>query len=111
VDGPRTGRRPRPADGGAWAGNPYSYAGNVPLHALDPLGLRPATDADLDAYAHAHAHQGASAAAGEWWGDNWEYVAAGVVIAADVALMFTGVGGPLGDLAPDPHQGIRDASH
>ena len=83
-----------PVTGAAWAGNPYSYAGNDPLHALDPLGLRPATDADLDAYAHAN--QGAFAAAGEWWGDNWEYVAAGAAIVAGVALMFTGVGGPAG---------------
>jgi len=83
-----------PVTGAAWWGNPYSYAGNDPLHALDPLGLRPATDADLDAYAHAN--QGAFAAAGEWWGDNWEYVVAGAAIVAGVALMFTGVGGPAG---------------
>ena len=30
-----------PIVGAAWAGNPYSYAGNDPLQALDPLGLRP----------------------------------------------------------------------
>jgi RHS repeat-associated protein len=28
-----------PHVGAGWAGNPYSYAGNDPLHALDPLGL------------------------------------------------------------------------
>jgi len=83
-----------PVTGAAWSGNPYSYAGNDPLHTLDPLGLRPATDADLDAYAHAN--QGAFAAVGEWWGDNWEYVVAGAAIVAGVALMFTGVGGPAG---------------
>jgi RHS repeat-associated protein len=27
-----------PVLGAGWAGNPYSYAGNDPLHALDPLG-------------------------------------------------------------------------
>ena len=27
--------------GAAWAGNPYSFAGNDPLHAIDPLGLAP----------------------------------------------------------------------
>jgi RHS repeat-associated protein len=26
--------------GSGWAGNPYSFAGNDPLHAIDPLGLR-----------------------------------------------------------------------
>ena len=83
-----------PVTGAAWSGNPYSYAGNDPLHTLDPLGLRPATDADLDAYAHAN--QGAFAAVGEWWGDNWEYVVAGAAIVAGAALMFTGVGGPAG---------------
>jgi RHS repeat-associated protein len=83
-----------PVLGAGWAGNPYSYAGNDPLHALDPLGLRPTTDADLDAYAKAN--QGALADAGDWWGENWEYVAAGAAIVSGVALMATGVGGPVG---------------
>ncbi|BDZ49532.1 hypothetical protein GCM10025867_17730 [Frondihabitans sucicola] len=80
--------------GAAWSGNPYSYAGNDPLHAVDPLGLRPATDADLKAYRDAH--QGAFAAVGHWWDDNWQYVVAGVAIAGGIALMCTGVGGPAG---------------
>ncbi|OII23818.1 DUF6531 domain-containing protein [Frigoribacterium sp. MCBA15_019] len=83
-----------PVTGAAWAGNPYSYAGNDPLHALDPLGLRPATDADLADYAKAT--QGAWANAGDWWDDNWEYVVAGAAIVGGVALMATGVGGPAG---------------
>ena len=33
--------------GTAYAANPYHYAGNDPVNALDPLGLRPLTDADL----------------------------------------------------------------
>lgn len=86
---------PLPAvTGAAWSGNPYAYAGNDPLHALDPHGLSPATDADLAAYAKGN--QGAFAAAGEWWSENWEYVVAGVAIAGGVLLMFTGVGGPAG---------------
>ena len=36
-----------PVTGAGWAGNPYAYAGNDPLHALDPLGLSPVTDKDL----------------------------------------------------------------
>lgn len=76
-----------PVIGTAWSGNPYAYAGNDPLHAVDPLGLRPATDADLQAYQDEH-------------GSHWEYVAAGVVgaigVGIGVALLFTGVGGPAG---------------
>ncbi len=83
-----------PLLGAGWAGNPYSYAGNDPIHAVDPLGLRPATDADLKAYADGHA--GALAATGTWLGNNWEYVAGGAMVVAGVALMATGVGGPAG---------------
>ena len=36
-----------PVVGAGWAGNPYAYAGNDPLHALDPRGLSPITDADM----------------------------------------------------------------
>lgn len=81
-----------PILGAAWSGNPYSYAGNDPLQAVDPLGLRPATDADMQAYRDAN--QGIFD--GGWWEDNWEYVAAGAVVALGVGLMFTGVGGPAG---------------
>jgi len=83
-----------PVLGAAWAGNPYSYAGNDPMHAVDPLGLRPATDADLQSYRDAN--QGVIGAAKNWWDDNWEYVVAGVAIVGGVALMATGIGGPAG---------------
>lgn len=87
-----------PVLGAGWSGNPYAYAGNDPVHLLDPSGLRPITDAELRAYAHQQ--QGALAVAGEsvgdWWSHNWEYVVGGLAIAAGVALMFTGVGGPAG---------------
>ena len=36
-----------PVPGTAYAANPYHYAGNDPVNAVDPLGLRPLTDADL----------------------------------------------------------------
>ncbi|MDM7890087.1 DUF6531 domain-containing protein [Curtobacterium caseinilyticum] len=86
--------------GAAWGANPYSFAGNDPLHAVDPLGLAPITDAELEAYAAAE--QGplarAAAATGDWFGDNWEYVAGGAMVVAGGALMLTGVGGPLGGM-------------
>lgn len=81
-----------PVLGAGWAGNPYSYAGNDPLHAVDPLGLRPATDKDIQGYRDSH--QGIFD--GGWWKDNWEYVAGGVAIVAGGILMFSGVGGPVG---------------
>lgn len=84
--------------GAAWAGNPYSFAGNDPLHAIDPLGLAPVTDAELEAYAAAQ--QGplarAAAATGDWFADNWEYVAGGAMVVAGGVLVATGVGGPVG---------------
>jgi len=84
--------------GAAWAANPYSFAGNDPLHATDPLGLQPVTDEQLTAYANAH--QGALATAGnaigEWWNENWEYVAGGAMVIAGGIMMATGVGGPVG---------------
>ncbi len=83
-----------PVPGAGWAGNPYSYAGNDPLHALDPTGLRPVTDAELAAYAAAN--NGALAAAGDWVKDNWEYLAGGAMVIAGGVLVATGVGGPAG---------------
>ncbi|MDT0234779.1 RHS repeat-associated core domain-containing protein [Curtobacterium sp. BRB10] len=84
--------------GAAWAGNPYSFAGNDPLHAIDPLGLAPITDAELEAYAAVQ--QGplarAAAATGDWFADNWEYVAGGAMVVAGGVLVATGVGGPVG---------------
>lgn len=73
-----------PVSGAAWSGNPYAYAGNDPLHALDPLGLRPATDADLEVWARQHN------------GIADEALAVGMV-AAGATLMV--VGGPVGGIA------------
>ena len=87
-----------PVTGSAWAGNPYSFAGDDPVNRSDPWGLSPVTEADLQAYRdnnNGSLHNAASAAK-SWVGDNWEYIAGGAMIVAGVALMFTGVGGPAG---------------
>lgn len=83
-----------PVLGAGWDGNPNAYAGNNPLNTTDPTGLRPLTDEELKAYDGSN--RGAFAAAGEWWENKWEYVAAGAAIVAGIALMCTGVGGPVG---------------
>ena len=36
-----------PVLGTAFAANPYHHAGNDPVNQVDPLGLRPVTDAEL----------------------------------------------------------------
>ncbi len=73
--------------GAGWAGNPYSFAGNDPLHALDPMGLTPVTDEQLRAY---NAANGGfmDTAAGRWLKNNWEYVAGGAMVLGGAALMF-----------------------
>lgn len=84
-----------PVPGSAWAANPYSYAGNDPLHALDPLGLSPVSDADLLAYAAANG-AGVFATAGDWLADNWEYVVGGVLVVGGALLMATPLGPTVG---------------
>ncbi|WP_159570373.1 DUF6531 domain-containing protein [Curtobacterium sp. 18060] len=82
-----------PILGAAWSGNPYSYAGNDPLQAVDPLGLRPATDKDLQAYREAN--QGAIANVRDWADEHSELIsniAIGVGIAATVLAMCTPLG-------------------
>lgn len=96
-----------PVTGSGWAGNPYAFAGNDPLHAVDPTGLRPVTDAELAAYRASNGVGGALRTAGSavdramdatghWFSNNWEYVAGGALVVAGGALMITGVGGPAG---------------
>ncbi len=80
-----------PVIGSGWSGNPYSYAGNDPVHATDPTGLRPLSDADLQAYKDEH--QGWMADVGDWAADNWEYVAAGAMVVGGAALMFAPIPG------------------
>ncbi|MHA7145805.1 DUF6531 domain-containing protein [Arthrobacter sp. TmT3-37] len=75
-----------PVLGAGWDGNPYAYAGNNPLNTTDPTGLRPLTDDELKAYDGSTG--GAIAAAGDWLGDNWEYVVGGAAIVGGAALLF-----------------------
>ncbi len=83
-----------PVAGAAWAGNPYAYAGNDPLHALDPTGLKPVSEAEL------------AAANAPWYEEAWDFVEeqqdwiiGGALVIGGAALMATGVGGPLGAMA------------
>lgn len=89
--------------GSAFSANPYHYAGNNPVGAVDPFGLSPMSEADLAAYREAAAANGlfdhvdrAWDATTAWVGDNWEYIAAGAMIVGGVVVMATGVGGPIG---------------
>ena len=87
-----------PVTAAGWAANPYSFAGNDPVNQSDPLGLSPVTDAELAAYRDSnHGTIGNGiAAAGNWVQDNWEYIAAGALVVGGLAVMATGVGGPIG---------------
>ncbi|HEY4576938.1 MAG TPA: RHS repeat-associated core domain-containing protein, partial [Yaniella sp.] len=87
-----------PPAGTAWSASPYSYAGNDPLHMVDPHGLEPVSDAELQAYAdglQGPLARGASAV-GDWLSENREYIFAGALVAGGVVVMATGFGGPLG---------------
>ncbi|HEY8544138.1 MAG TPA: DUF6531 domain-containing protein [Acidimicrobiales bacterium] len=86
-----------------YAAHPYHYGGNDPIGQVDPLGLRPMTEADLAAYREAAADSGlfdhvadAWDATTGWVADNWEYIAAGALIVGGVVVMATGFGGPIG---------------
>ena len=82
--------------GSGWAGNPYSYAGNDPVHAVDPAGLKPVTDSELAKYRSSNGIGGTWNAVKSWTKNNWEYIAGGAMVIGGVALMATGVGGPVG---------------
>ena len=82
-----------PVPGTAYAANPYHYAGNDPVNALDPLGLRPLTDADLLA-------QRTAVGVGARYAGTPEYVLAG---GPGAFALPTGVPLPAG---ADPYHGL-----
>ncbi|QWL31149.1 DUF6531 domain-containing protein [Rathayibacter toxicus] len=85
-----------PIPGTSWAANPYAFAGNDPVHALDPTGLSPITDTQLQAYRDGN--HGVFAAAGDWLAHNWEYLAGAAMVIGGGALIATGIGGPIGGM-------------
>lgn len=94
--------------GTAFAANGYHYAGNDPIGALDPFGLRPITEAELEAYREAAANSGlfdragdVLDTAGDWLETGGRYVLGGSM----VVIGFAGAFNPLGSLAqvlPEP---------
>ncbi|WP_235026461.1 RHS repeat-associated core domain-containing protein [Glutamicibacter sp. JC586] len=83
-----------PTTGAGWASNPYSYAGNEPIHQIDPLGLSPVSAEELKAYSDSQ--QGWLNKTGHWVGEHWEVIAGVGLAVVGVALTCTGVGGPAG---------------
>ncbi|RRD02879.1 hypothetical protein EII34_15585, partial [Arachnia propionica] len=75
-----------PITGTAFTGNPYHYTGNNPLHAQDPLGLRPVTDEELAEYTHRH-HTGSF-----WERNGTAVIGAGITIAGAI-ITFTPIPG------------------
>jgi len=80
---------PLPAiPGTAYAANPYHYAGNSPVGLADPLGQRPVTDQELrelrDKMGQSFVQR------------NADYIVAGALVVGGIAVMATGVGGPIG---------------
>lgn len=87
-----------PVPGSGWAGNPYSFAGNDPRNGSDPWGLRPVTDAELQAYRDSNngSLRNTVSSAASWVSEHKDYIIAGALIVGGIAVMATGVGGPIG---------------
>src|SRR6185503_518547 len=77
-----------PVPGTAYAANPYHYAGNDPIGKADPLGLRPVTDQEL--------REIRDRMGSNFLSRNKDWIIAGALIVGGIAVMATGVGGPLG---------------
>ncbi|MCQ2002097.1 DUF6531 domain-containing protein [Arthrobacter zhaoxinii] len=78
-----------PVLGAGWDGNPYAYAGNNPLNATDPTGLRPLTDGQLADFAKAN--QSMLADFGDWADEHAVLIGVGLIVLG-VALSLTGAG-------------------
>ena len=77
-----------PVAGTPYFGNTYHYAGNDPLGSADPLGLRPVTDQEL--------REMRDRMGSNFVSRNKDWIIAGALIVGGIAVMATGVGGPLG---------------
>ncbi|MGH8907052.1 MAG: RHS repeat-associated core domain-containing protein [Egibacteraceae bacterium] len=84
--------------GASSAANPYHYAANDPIGLLDPLGLRPLTDAELAAYRDAHSGTIAS-----WLHDHSGEIATTGLVIAGTGLVLTGAGTAVGSSAVIQH--------
>ena len=80
--------RCRRCPGTAYAANTYHYAGNDPLGRVDPLGLRPVSEQELREIRDRMGQN--------FFARNADYIIAGALIVGGIAVMATGVGGPLG---------------
>ena len=77
-----------PVAGTAYAATPYHYAGNDPIGRADPLGRRPVTDQEL--------REIRDRMGSNFVSRNKDWIIAGALIVGGIAVMATGVGGPLG---------------
>jgi RHS repeat-associated protein len=77
-----------PVPGSAYAANPYHYAANNPIGLADPLGLRPVTDQELRELRDKMGQNFVQR--------NADYIVAGALVVGGIAVMATGVGGPIG---------------